>query len=239
MRGPVELGQFATLEQTRIPTSIQHVNRLRSVTIGVSPGDGHLFGDLQNSIQAVIGQIPMPQGYQVTYAAGASKAAALFGDLERAMGMAVLLMYMLMMMLFGSLTLPLAVLVSLPLALIGALGAMALAHSAFTLFSMLGVAVLLGLVGKNAILLVDRTARLRAAGVERTAALLEAGPSRLRPIPTSKPRRRGCWRGVGSARLMASWCASMSSARSPYTLLPLLGPLELRHSRRSASWRCW
>jgi HAE1 family hydrophobic/amphiphilic exporter-1 len=71
---------------------------------------------------------------------------------------------------------------SLPLALVGALGAMALAHSAFTLFSMLGVAVLLGLVGKNAILLVDRTHHLRQAGYERAAALLAAGPSRLRPI---------------------------------------------------------
>jgi HAE1 family hydrophobic/amphiphilic exporter-1 len=98
------------------------------------------------------------------------------------MGMAVLLMYMLMMMLFRSLTLPLAVLMSLPLAMIGALGAMALAHSAFTLFSMLGVAVLLGLVGKNAILLVDRTHNLRQAGYARSAALLAAGPSRLRPI---------------------------------------------------------
>jgi hydrophobic/amphiphilic exporter-1 (mainly G- bacteria), HAE1 family len=98
------------------------------------------------------------------------------------MGMAVLLMYMLMMMLFGSLTLPLAVLMSLPLAMVGALGAMAVAHNAFTLFSMLGVAVLLGLVGKNAILLVDRTDRLRHSGLDRTAALLAAGPSRLRPI---------------------------------------------------------
>src|SRR5262249_30178487 len=89
---------------------------------------------------------------------------------------------MLMMMLFGSLTVPLAVLMSLPLAMIGALGAMAIAHSAFTLFSMLGVAVLLGLVGQNAILLVDRTVRLRASGLARDAALLEAGPSRLRPI---------------------------------------------------------
>jgi HAE1 family hydrophobic/amphiphilic exporter-1 len=98
------------------------------------------------------------------------------------MGMAVLLMYMLMMMLFRSLTLPLAVLMSLPLALVGALGAMALAHSAFTLFSMLGVAVLLGLVGKNAILLVDRTHHLRETGHDRYSALLAAGPSRLRPI---------------------------------------------------------
>jgi HAE1 family hydrophobic/amphiphilic exporter-1 len=71
---------------------------------------------------------------------------------------------------------------SLPLALVGALGALALTHNAFTLFSMLGVAVLLGLVGKNAILLVDRTDRLRQKGLARSAALLEAGPSRLRPI---------------------------------------------------------
>lgn len=93
----------------------------------------------------------MPTGYTVTYAGQGQQGGSAFGDLARAMGMAVLLMYMLMMMLFRSLTLPLAVLMSLPLAMIGALGAMALAHSAFTLFSMLGVAVLLGLVGKNAI----------------------------------------------------------------------------------------
>src|SRR5262249_56987480 len=121
-------------------------------------------------------------GSAVTYAGAGQIGGSAFGDLTRALAVAVVLMYMLMMMLFGSLVLPLAVLMSLPLALIGALGAMALAHSAFTLFSMLGVAVLLGLVGKNAILLVDRTHNLRQKGYERSAALLAAGPSRLRPI---------------------------------------------------------
>jgi HAE1 family hydrophobic/amphiphilic exporter-1 len=181
-RGDVELGQFTTFEQARIPTSILHVNRLRSVTIGVNAGEGHLVGDLQNQVQAAVAGVAMPPGYSVTYAGQGQQGGSAFGDLARAMGMAVLLMYMLMMMLFRSLTLPLAVLMSLPLAMVGALGAMALAHSAFTLFSMLGVAVLLGLVGKNAILLVDRTHNLRQAGLERHAALLAAGPSRLRPI---------------------------------------------------------
>jgi hydrophobic/amphiphilic exporter-1 (mainly G- bacteria), HAE1 family len=182
VRGPVELGQFASLEQTRIPTSIQHVNRLRSVTIGVSAGRGALVGDLQNRVEAAVRSVSLPAGYSVTYAGQGQQGGSAFGDLARAMGMAVVLMYMLMMMLFGSVTVPLAVLMSLPLAMIGALGAMAIAHSAFTLFSMLGVAVLLGLVGKNAILLVDRTVRLRASGLSRDLALLEAGPSRLRPI---------------------------------------------------------
>src|SRR6266851_882893 len=98
------------------------------------------------------------------------------------MEVAVLLMYMLMLMLFGSFTLPLAVLMSLPLAMIGALGALAIGHSAFTLFSMLGAVVLLGLVGKNAILLVDRADHLRQTGLDRNSALLQAGPTRLRPI---------------------------------------------------------
>jgi hydrophobic/amphiphilic exporter-1 (mainly G- bacteria), HAE1 family len=144
VRGDVALGQFATFEQVRIPTAINHVNRLRSVTIGVNAGDGQLVGDLQNQVQAAVASVPMPTGYTVTYAGQGQQGGSAFGDLARAMGMAVLLMYMLMMMLFRSLTLPLAVLMSLPLAMIGALGAMALAHSAFTLFSMLGVAVLLG-----------------------------------------------------------------------------------------------
>jgi HAE1 family hydrophobic/amphiphilic exporter-1 len=181
-RGDVELGQFTTFEQARIPTTITHVNRLRSVTIGVDAGEGHLVGDLQNQVEAAVAEVPMPIGYSVTYAGQGQQGGSAFGDLARAMGMAVLLMYMLMMMLFRSLTLPLAVLMSLPLAMVGALGAMAIAHSAFTLFSMLGVAVLLGLVGKNAILLVDRTHNLRQAGHDRAAALLAAGPSRLRPI---------------------------------------------------------
>jgi HAE1 family hydrophobic/amphiphilic exporter-1 len=182
VRGVVDLGQFTTFEQVRIPTTIQHVNRLRSVTISLSPGNGYLVGGVQTAVQAAVATVPLPPGYSVTYAGSGQQGGTAFGDMARAMGVAVLLMYMLMMMLFGSFTLPLAVLMSLPLALIGALGAMAVAHSAFTLFSMLGVAVLLGLVGKNAILLVDRTDRLRHAGLDRHSALLQAGPSRLRPI---------------------------------------------------------
>src|SRR5439155_6346818 len=86
------------------------------------------------------------------------------------------------MMLFGSTVLPLAVLMSLPLAVVGAFGAMALTRTPFTLFSLLGFAVLVGLVGKNAILLVDFTEILKARGYSRDAALALAGPTRLRPI---------------------------------------------------------
>jgi HAE1 family hydrophobic/amphiphilic exporter-1 len=181
-KGVVELGQFTTFELARIPTTIQHVNRLRSVTIGVSPGQGYLVGAVQNGVQAAVAKTKLPPGYTVGYAGSGQQGGSAFADLTRAMLVAVLLMYMLMMMLFGSFTQPLAVLMSLPLAMVGALGALALTHGAFTLFSMLGAVVLLGLVGKNAILLVDRADHLRRAGLDRNSALLQAGPSRLRPI---------------------------------------------------------
>jgi HAE1 family hydrophobic/amphiphilic exporter-1 len=124
----------------------------------------------------------LPSGYSVTYSGQASQGGSAFADIFKALGIAVLLMYLLMLMLFKSVTVPLAVLMSLPLAIVGALGAMALTGSPFTLFSLLGIAVLVGLVGKNAILLVDYTDTLRKRGMGRTEALLHAAPTRLRPI---------------------------------------------------------
>src|SRR5262249_4076366 len=97
----------------------------------------------------------------------------------------------------------LAELMSLPLALVGAFGALALSRSAFTLFSLLGVAMLVGIVGKNAILLVDYTDTLRKRGLGRTEALLEAGPTRLRPIAMTtfaRPSSASCTRATAPRR---------------------------------------
>ena len=178
----VQLGQFATIKQVETPTSIRHVNRLRSVTIGAEPGEGKLVGDVQAAVEKAVAQVQMPPGYAVTYAGQGGDGGDAFKEIFMALGMAIILMYFLMVILFGSLVLPLAVLMSLPLAVVGAFGAMALTNTPFTLFSLLGFAVLVGLVGKNAILLVDYTEILRARGYERMAALREAGPTRLRPI---------------------------------------------------------
>jgi hydrophobic/amphiphilic exporter-1 (mainly G- bacteria), HAE1 family len=180
--GVVRLDQFTTLRQVEIPTSIRHVNRLRAVTIGAEPAGGVLVGDVQNAAIRAMRELSLPSGYAVTFAGQGGSGNTAITDIMRALGVAVLLMYMLMMMLFGSLTLPLAVLMSLPLAVVGAFSAMALTNTAFTLFSLLGFAVLVGLVGKNAILLVDYTEILMKRGLDRRQALLEAGPTRLRPI---------------------------------------------------------
>jgi HAE1 family hydrophobic/amphiphilic exporter-1 len=177
----VHLGSVGTLVAGSAPTQISHVSRERSVTINASVG-GAAVGTVAQEIQNRLSKLALPPGYSITYAGQAARGADAFSDIFKALGISLLLMYVLMMMLFGSLTLPLAVLMSLPLAVIGALGALALTGNSFTLFSLLGIAMLVGLVGKNAILLVDYTDILRKRGVSRTEALLEAGPTRLRPI---------------------------------------------------------
>ncbi len=177
----VSLGQIGTITPGTAPTQIAHVDRERAVTINAS-ANGRPVGDVQNGVQAAIAKIAVPPGYAVTYGGEAQQGASAFADIFKAMGVGFVLIYMLMMLLFGSVTLPLAVMMSLPLALVGAFGAMAITETKFTLFSLLGFTLLIGLVGKNAILLVDYTATLRKRGKSRMDALLEAGPTRLRPI---------------------------------------------------------
>ena len=94
----------------------------------------------------------------------------------------VVLMYMLMVALFNSLTYPLVIMGAMPLASVGAIGALAITGDTLNIMSMVGMIMLMGLVTKNGILLVDYTNTLRTRGYSRLEALLEAGPTRLRPI---------------------------------------------------------
>jgi HAE1 family hydrophobic/amphiphilic exporter-1 len=178
----VSLGQIGTVNLTTSPTSIAHYNRVRSITINASNADGFSAGTLQSTIQSRLSQVVLPPGYTISFGGVTQQGAQAFSNIFAALGVSIVLMYMLMMLLFRSVTLPLAVLMSLPLAVVGALGAMTLTSSDFTLFSLLGLSLLVGLVGKNAILLVDYTDTLRKRGLGRTEALLEAAPTRLRPI---------------------------------------------------------
>src|ERR1041385_6273068 len=99
-----------------------------------------------------------------------------------ALGLAIILVYMLMAALFDNLLYPLVIMLSLPQAMVGALLGLMVAGHALTIISMIGIIMLVGLVTKNAILLVDYTNTLRSRGLSRTDAILEAGPTRLRPI---------------------------------------------------------
>jgi hydrophobic/amphiphilic exporter-1 (mainly G- bacteria), HAE1 family len=99
-----------------------------------------------------------------------------------ALGLSIILVYLLMAVLFNNLLHPLTIQLSLPMALIGAILALVLVGQTLSIISMIGFIMLVGLVQKNAILLVDYTNTLRARGMSRTEAIMEAGPTRLRPI---------------------------------------------------------
>jgi HAE1 family hydrophobic/amphiphilic exporter-1 len=177
----IQLGQIASVTTATGPTQVNRRDRQRSVyvTAGLN---GRVAGDVAKDIQVGLDKINVPSGYTITQGGDAQSQNETFGQILTALGLSVLLMYMLMVALFESLVFPLMIMFSLPLAVVGAFGLLALTGNTLNMLSMIGMILLTGLVGKNAILLVDYTNTLRKRGYPRNQALLEAGPTRLRPI---------------------------------------------------------
>ncbi len=177
----IRLGQIAQVTQVSGPTQITRRDRQRSVYV-TAFSSGRPAGDVAADIQKGLDEIQTPSGYKITQGGVAQSQQESFGQIFAALGLSVLLMYMLMVALFESLIYPLMIMFSLPLAIVGAFGLLALTGNTLNMMSMIGMILLTGLVGKNAILLVDFTNTLRKRGLPRNEALLQAGPTRLRPI---------------------------------------------------------
>jgi HAE1 family hydrophobic/amphiphilic exporter-1 len=177
----VRLGQIAQLSTVSGPTQVDRYNRRRSVSV-TSYLDGRTSGDVSRDIEEAIKEIAVPAGYKIAQGGEAQDQGEAFSQIFEALGMSVVLMYLLMVALFGSILYPLIIMLSLPLAIVGAFGLLAATGNTLNIMSMIGLILLTGLVGKNAILLVDYTNHLRRAGLARNQALLQAGPTRLRPI---------------------------------------------------------
>src|SRR5919202_487090 len=127
-------------------------------------------------------RLPMPSGYTWRFIGQVDQLDQARSALLAALAISIVLIYMLLVGLYESWLHPLAIMFSLPVALVGAFGALLVTGNTFNLFSMIGIIMLMGLVAKNAILLVDFTNTLRARGMARNEALMEAGRARLRPI---------------------------------------------------------
>jgi len=177
----IQLGQIANVTSSTGPTQVDRRDRQRSVYV-TADLNGRVAGDVAKDIQAGLDRISVPSGYKVTQGGDAQSQNETFGQILTALGLSVLLMYMLMVALFESLIFPLMIMFSLPLAVVGAFGLLTVTGNTLNMLSMIGMILLTGLVGKNAILLVDYTNTLRKRGLARNDALLEAGPTRLRPI---------------------------------------------------------
>jgi HAE1 family hydrophobic/amphiphilic exporter-1 len=176
-----ELSQFATVQEQIGESVLERIDRLSSVTVNAQVV-GRPVGTVGADIQAKMAKVKLPDGVSVQYLGQLQQQSDAFGSLGLALIIAIALVYFIMVALYESVVYPFVVLFSIPVALIGALLALALSMESLTVFAIVGMIMLLGLVAKNAILIVDFTNQLKAEGLEVVDALVEAGKERLRPI---------------------------------------------------------
>jgi hydrophobic/amphiphilic exporter-1 (mainly G- bacteria), HAE1 family len=176
------LGQVATIKDSVGPAIIDHLDREQVVNVELNTS-GRASGDVTADIQARLAKIQLPPGVRLSYGGDAQSQNEVFGQIFTALGVAVGLMYLILVVQFGSFLDPLAIMISLPLSLIGVMLALALTHNTVNIMSLIGVILLMGIVAKNAILLIDFAKWSREEqGTPLREALIEAGAIRLRPI---------------------------------------------------------
>jgi HAE1 family hydrophobic/amphiphilic exporter-1 len=178
----VHLGQVATIEEVAGPARVDRRDRGRVITLSANLEPNVALGTVAPRVAQAVQSVALPPGYTATLGGQAEQQTTGFGQLGLALLVGILLAYLLMVVLYNSFIYPFVILFALPVAVGGAVGALWLFGYSFSIFAMIGLILLVGLAIKNGILLVDRANQNRARGMNRRAALLEAGPSRLRPI---------------------------------------------------------
>ena len=178
---PIALAAVADIAPVFNPEIIrrQNLQRREAVFAGV---EDRSAGDVGADVQKLIKETTLPPGYSFDIGGQMQEQAEAFGGLLSAMALAVIFIYIVLASQFGSFLQPIAIMASLPLALIGVMLALLFWRSTLNVFSMIGLVMLMGLVTKNAILLVDFANHARRAGASVKEALLQAGQTRMRPI---------------------------------------------------------
>jgi hydrophobic/amphiphilic exporter-1 (mainly G- bacteria), HAE1 family len=177
----VPLEQIATVTMGKGPSQIQHADGKRTISVAAN-AQGRSPGEVTADALKLARAINFPPGYGLELAGASADQKEVFTQMAIALFSGIALMYLILVMQFGSFTAPLAVMLSLPLSLIGVVLALLLTKGTLNLMSFIGVIMLMGLVAKNAILLLDAARVLEKEGVNREQALMAAGRKRLRPI---------------------------------------------------------
>ncbi len=178
----IELKQFATIIQSTGPTKLERRDRIGNIYVS-GETRGRPTGTIMEDFKKRIANVRLPQGITLAYLGMEKMRAEGFTSLFLAMLTGILFIYLIMVALYDSYVYPFVVLFSIPLAMVGSMTALAATGKSLSIFTMLGIIMLMGLVAKNAILLVDRTNQTRLEhGLSVYDALLEAAQSRLRPI---------------------------------------------------------
>ncbi len=177
----VRLSQVADVTPSTGPNQINRRDLSREVNIDAN-ALGRSSGEVSADIRAALDAIAWPPGYRYSFGGSTKNMQESFTYAVGALALAVVFIYMILASQFRSFLQPLALMSALPLTLIGVVLSLLAFRSTLNMFSIIGVVMLMGLVTKNAILLIDFAIRARERGLDRTAALLEAARVRLRPI---------------------------------------------------------
>lgn len=177
----VPLDQIARITMGKGPSAIEHKDGKRVVRVSAN-AQGRSNGEVMDDALKLAKAMDFPPGYGLSLGGQSKDQQEVFTQMTIALVSGIGLMYLILVMQFGSFTAPLAVMLSLPLSLIGVVVALLLTHGTLNLMSFIGIIMLMGLVAKNAILLLDAARTREEEGMDREDALMAAGRARLRPI---------------------------------------------------------
>ncbi len=177
----IPLEAIADITETTSQSVLERKDRLNSITVN-AVAVGRPSGSISQEIKEKLATVKLPVGTEIVETGMGKNQNDAFSSLFMAVVLAIILIYLVMVALYESMVYPFVVLFSLPVAVIGAILALALTMKTLNLFSVLGIIMLLGLVAKNAILIVDFTNQEKAKGISVRDALIAAGRERLRPI---------------------------------------------------------
>jgi hydrophobic/amphiphilic exporter-1 (mainly G- bacteria), HAE1 family len=180
-RALVPLGDVARFHMDLSPARIQRLDLRRKVTLAASPV-GVPLGDAIEAIRKRVADVQLPPGYVISWSGEAEDMVETFRYIFEALALAVILIYLILAAQFESFLAPLSIMMSLPLSLVGVVVMLYFTGDTLNIMSLIGLIMLMGLVTKNAILLVDYAKVLQKKGLDRRDALIEAGRTRLRPI---------------------------------------------------------
>jgi HAE1 family hydrophobic/amphiphilic exporter-1 len=178
----IPLGQVARVTPSIGPARIDHLDRERVINVEANTENralSEVTGDLMKRVEQ---NVKFPPGYGLSQGGETRDQQRIFQQIFVAIGVAIMLMYFVLVVQFGSFLEPLSIMLSLPLSLIGVMLALVLTGETLNIMSMIGVILLVGIVAKNAILLIDFAKWSEEAGMTRRDALIQAGRVRLRPI---------------------------------------------------------
>lgn len=177
----IRLSQFATITEGSGPSRLERRDKNTSVSVK-SLVVGRPSGSVQQEFAKDLEKLRKPVGISYLWAGDAENQGDSFGTLGAALLISIVMVYLIMVALYDNYIYPFVVLFSIPLAIIGALLALALTNNSLNIFTILGMIMLIGLVAKNAIILVDFTNQMKEQGQSTNDALIHANNARLRPI---------------------------------------------------------